>query len=99
MEAGLPQHGVVKEAFHDNEFLALTNLLPRIQAALTAREESVRGCVSDTAAIKVTFQREDDAVGIGVVAVGIHQTHLAQYCGRITQLAQPCPKTTARRIT
>jgi hypothetical protein len=59
----------------------------------------VRRRISDAAAIKVAFQREDDAVGIGIVAVGVDQTRLMQCFGRVAQLAQPCPKTTARRIT
>ena len=100
VKTGLPQHGVVEQPLDENHFRILADLLPAVQAALGARQEAVRRRRSrEAAAIEIAFQRKDDAVGVGVVADGSHQTGLTQSRQRVTQLRQPTSQATAGRVT
>jgi hypothetical protein len=54
----------------------------------------------ETAAIEIAFQREDDAMDVGVISNGRDQTGLTQSWERVAQLSQPTSQTTAaRRVT
>src|SRR5580658_4186190 len=41
-EAGLPQDGVIEQTLYENHFGTLPDLFPRVQAALGARQETMR---------------------------------------------------------
>ena len=72
VKAGLPQHGVVEQTLDENHFRILPDLLPCIQAALCARQETVRRRRSrDAAAIEIAFQREHNAMHVSVVAAAV----------------------------
>ena|SRR6516162_8061701 len=44
MKTRLPQDGIVEQTFDEDHLRALLDLLPRVQAALGARQETVRRC-------------------------------------------------------
>ena len=67
MESRLPQGSIVEQTFDHDDFGAVANLLPGIQAALAAGQEAMREGSTDTAAVDVDdvfalTQREDDAL-------------------------------------
>jgi len=69
METGLPQRSVVEETLNENHFRIPPDLVPRVQATFGARQKAVRRRGSRQAsAIEVAFQREDDAMNVGIVA-------------------------------
>jgi hypothetical protein len=47
----LPQHGIVEQSLHENDFGRLPNLLPGIEATLGAGEEAMGEGVAETAAV------------------------------------------------
>src|SRR3954454_2307739 len=98
MGAALPSYRVIEKTLNENDLFASPHLLPCIEAAFTARQKPVRSRVPETASIEIAFHRKDDAVSIGITTAGIHQPCLAQHGERVTPLAQPRPKATARSI-
>jgi hypothetical protein len=79
VKAGLQQDGVVERTLDQNHLRTLPDLLPRVQATLGARQETVRWrCGRQAAAIEIAFQRKHDAMRVGVVARGGYQTGLTQ---------------------
>ena len=87
-KTGLPQHGIVEQPLDENDLGALLNLLPGIQAALGAGEESMGKGGSDTATVEiddasVLAAGEDDAPVKGVAALRVEQAETLQEIARI----------------
>src|SRR5450631_3549147 len=57
------------------------------------------GRIANAAAVETAFQGEYDATRKSVIAGGVDQAGLAQGRERITQLHEPAPQATARRVT
>jgi len=87
MKAGLPQDGVIEQALDENHLWILSDLLPRVQAALGARQETMRRRRGgQAAAIEVAVEWKHDTMRIGVVSRGGYQTGLTQRLERVAQL-------------
>ena len=87
-KTGLPQHDIVEQPLDENDLGALLNLLPGIQAALGAGEESMGKGGSDTATVEiddapVLAAGEDDAPVKGVAALRVEQAETLQEIARI----------------
>ena len=73
-KTGLPQHGIVEQSLDENNFGAMLNLIPGIQATFGAVKESMSEGGSDTAAVEIDntpalATGEDDAPIEGIAAV------------------------------
>src|SRR6266699_2081190 len=78
----------------------MPNLFPCRQAASCARQEPMRRRRSrEAAAIEIAFQREDDALYVGVVSKGRDQAGLTQSRQGVAQLRQPTSQATTGCIT
>ena len=96
MKPGLPQYGVVEQAFDQDDFRIASSLCPSIEAALGCGQEAVRRRRGrKTAAIQVDFQREDNPTHVGVVARAGDQAGLTQNLERIAQLCEPTSQAAA----
>ena len=78
VKARLPQYGIVEQAFDKDDLGAVPNLLPCIQAALGARQETMSEGGADAAAVEVDdvlalAQREDDALIESIGALRVDQ--------------------------
>ena len=73
--------------------------VPSVQATFGARQKPMRRrCGREAAAIEITFQREHDAMGVGVVAGAGDQAGVALALERVAQLRQPTPQTATGRV-
>ena len=99
MKAGLPQNGVIEQALDENHLWILSGLLPRVQATLGGRQETMRRCRGrHAAAIEVALEWKHDTMRKGVLSGGGHQTGLTQRLERVAQLHQPSSQAAARRV-
>src|SRR5580658_8875686 len=79
LKSGLPHRGIVEQPFDQYHFRIGLDSLPQVQAALSAWQKTVSWRrIRKAAAIKIAFQRKDDAAYVCVVTGIGHQTGLTQ---------------------